>query len=340
MAKENSKTLTKQYIRVLAFLLVFALLISGLSASVFSGKVISQFNRKRADSYAYLSDPENTTDIVCLGSSDMWSGFVPLTLWENYGFTSVVSSFSHQSVAQAQDMLQSITKVQSPKLVILEIDTLYDGRGPKEVIAPGSKTKLDDFFDTMDPTAFESKVTSKFSLFTFHNIWKDFQKRSDRSKCSHGYLYNDTVQKLKPRKYMVETEERDIPVVANSNELRRFVKYCNDNDLQLMFLEMPTFSSWTYARHNAVQDLADELGVDFLDLNFKYDEMGLSIKNCFRDNGNHLNYTAACKATNYIGSYISGNYGIESRRNQPEVAEYWDNDVARFNKIKDKKNAC
>lgn len=333
MAKKNVKRPTKQHIKVLAFLLTFALLIQGLSATVFSGKVISQFNRKRADSYAYLRDPENTTDVVCLGSSDMWSGFVPTTLWENYGFTSVVSSFSHQSVQQAQDMLESIRKVQNPKLVILEIDTLYDGRGPKEVIAPGSKSKFDDFFDTMDPAAFESTITSKFSLFSFHNIWKDYQKMSDRSKYSHGYLFNDTVRKMKPKNYMIETEERDIPIASKSNELRDFVKYCRDNDIQVLFLEMPSFSSWTYARHNAVQDLAGELGVEFLDLNFKYEDIGISVTDCFRDWGNHLNYYAACKVTNYVGAYIRDNYGISDRRNEPEVAQYWNDEVARFKEI-------
>ena len=142
MVNEKIKKLIPQIIKVLAFVLVFFVLLQTLSLSVFSGEKTSQVSKKRADSFSYLSDPKNTTDIVCLGSSDMWSGFVPTYLWEKYGFTSVVSSFSHQSVAQAQVMLDSIRKVQSPKLVILEIDTLYDGRGPSEVIVPG-KSNLD-----------------------------------------------------------------------------------------------------------------------------------------------------------------------------------------------------
>lgn len=333
MDKENVKKPTKQYIKILAFILAFALLLQGLSLTAFSGEVISKYNRKRADSYAYLRDPENTTDVVCLGSSDMWSGFVPTTLWENYGYTSVVSSFSHQSVAQAQDMLEAIRKVQNPKLVILEIDTLYDGRGPEEVITPDSKSKLDNFFDIMDPARFEAKVTSDLSLFSFHNIWKDYQKMSHRSKYSHGYLYNDTVRKMKPKNYMIETEERDIPIASNSNELRAFAKYCKENDIQLLFLEMPSFSSWTYERHNAVQDLSDELGVDFLDLNFKYEDIGISVTDCFRDWGNHLNYYAACKVTDYLGGYIRDNYGISDRLNEPEVAGYWNDEVAKFKEI-------
>lgn len=332
MVNEKIKKLIPQIIKVLAFVLVFFVLLQTLSLSVFSGEKTSQVSKKRADSFSYLSDPKNTTDIVCLGSSDMWSGFVPTYLWEKYGFTSVVSSFSHQSVAQAQVMLESIRKVQSPKLVILEIDTLYDGRGPSEVIEPG-KSNLDHFFSIVAPDAFENSVSDKFSIFTFHNIWKDYQKKSKRRLYAHGYLYNKTVVNIKENEYMIETDERDIPVETNSNQLREFAKYCKDNDIQLLFLEMPSFSSWTYARHNAVQDLSDELGVELLDLNFKYDEIGISMTNCFRDNGNHLNYAAACKVTDYVGGYIRDNYGIQSRKNEPEVAEYWDNDVVSFKKL-------
>lgn len=337
MTKENIKKLIPQIIKVLAFVLAFIIILQALSVNVFSGEKTSQVSKKRADSFSFLSDPENTTDIVCLGSSDMWSGFVPTHLWETYGYTSVVSSFSHQSISQAQTLLESIRKVQDPKLVILEIDTLYDGRSPSDVINPGT-SDYEHFFEVVSPDAFEETIEDKFSIFTFHNIWKDYQKKSKRKKYAHGYLYNKTVKKLKPREYMIETDERDIPIATNSNSLREFAKYCKNNDIQLLFLEMPSFSSWTYARHNAVQDLSDELGVTLLDLNFKYDEIGISITNCFRDNGNHLNYAAACKVTEYVGAYIRDNYDIQDRLDQTEVAEYWNNDVIefkKFNKIKD-----
>lgn len=124
MTKENVKKLIPQVLKVLAFALVFVVLIQVLSVTVFDGLKISQVSKKRACAYSFVEDPENTTDVVCLGSSDIWSGFVPTELWEKYGYTSVVSSFSHQSVADAQSMLEQILKKQSPKLVILEIDTL------------------------------------------------------------------------------------------------------------------------------------------------------------------------------------------------------------------------
>ena len=330
--KENVKKLIPQVLKVLAFALVFVVLIQVLSATVFDGTKISQLSKKRACSYSFVEDPENTTDVVCLGSSDLWSGFVPTELWEKYGYTSVVSSFSHQSVADAQSLLAQILKTQSPKLVILEVDTLYDGRGPKETIKPND-TSLDYFFDLVEPDAFENMVSRDYSIFTYHNIWKDWNKQSKRRKYAHGYLYNKTVHTIKYKDYMAQTDERDVPIYTNAQQLRNFAKFCKDNDLPVLFLEIPSLSSWTYARHNAVQDLSDELGVELLDLNLMYDEVGIDMRTCYRDGGSHLNYKAACKVTDFVGKYIGENYGIESRRDDAELAAYWDHDVAEFKKL-------
>ncbi|MDY3811315.1 hypothetical protein [Eubacterium sp.] len=336
MTKENVKKLIPQVLKVLAFVLTFAVLLQTLSVFVFSGEKVSQISKRMADSYSFLSESENSVDVVCVGNSDIRSGFVPTELWEKYGYTSVVSSFTRQSISDSQRELKEICKSQKPKLVILEIDSLYDGRGPKDIIN-SHDTTLENFFDSLKPDAFENKISRDYSIFTFHNIWKDYNKKSRRSKYAHGYLYSDVIKKMEYQDYMAKTNELDVPNYTNTQQLRAFVKFCKEKNLPLLFLELPSISSWTYARHNAVQNLSDELGVELLDLNLLYDEVGIDMRNCFRDGGNHLNYFGAVAVTDYIGKYIGENYGIESRRDDAELAEYWDNEVVQFkksNKIK------
>ena len=332
MTKENVKKLIPQVLKVLAFVLTFAVLLQTLSVFVFSGEKVSQISKRMADSYSFLSEPENSVDVVCVGNSDIRSGFVPTELWEKYGYTSVVSSFTRQSISDSQRELKEICKFQKPKLVILEIDSLYDGRGPKDIIN-SHDTTLENFFDSLKPDAFENKISRDYSIFTFHNIWKDYNKKSRRSKYAHGYLYSDVIKKMEYQDYMAKTNELDVPNYTNTQQLRAFVKFCKEKNLPVLFLELPSISSWTYARHNAVQNLSDELGVELLDLNLLYDEVGIDMRNCFRDGGNHLNYFAASAATDYVGKYIGENYGIESRRDDAELAEYWDNDVVQFKKL-------
>ena len=330
--KENVKKLIPQVLKVLAFALAFVVLLQSLSAFVFSGEKVSQISKRMADSYSYLLEPENSVDVVCVGNSDIRSGFVPTELWEKYGYTSVVSSFTRQSISDSQRALKEICKSQKPKLVILEIDSLYDGRGPEDIINP-HETTPDNFFDSLKPDDFENKISRDYSVFTFHNILQDRQRRSRRKQYAHGYLFCEDIRKIEYRDYMTKTDEIDIPIYSNSQQLRTFVKYCKKNDLPVLLLDVPSLSSWSYARHNAVQNLSDELGVEFLDLNLLYDEVGIDMRNCFRDDGNHLNYFGASAVTDYVGDYIGKNYGIESRRGDAELAEYWDNEVVQFKKI-------
>ena len=332
MTKENVKKLIPQVLKVLAFVLTFAVLLQTLSVFVFSGEKVSQISKRMADSYSFLSEPENSVDVVCVGNSDIRSGFVPTELWEKYGYTSVVSSFTRQSISDSQRELKEICKSQKPKLVILEIDSLYDGRGPKDIIN-SHDTTLENFFDSLKPDAFENKISRDYSIFTFHNVLQDHDRKSRRRKYAHGYLYSDVIKKMEYQDYMAKTNELDVPNYTNTQQLRAFVKFCKEKNLPVLFLELPSISSWTYARHNAVQNLSDELRVELLDLNLLYDEVGIDMRNCFRDGGNHLNYFAASAATDYVGKYIGENYGIESRRDDAELAEYWDNYVVQFKKL-------
>ena len=85
MTKENVKKLIPQVLKVLAFVIAFAVLLQTLSVFVFNGEKVSQISKRMADSYSFLSEPENSVDVVCVGNSDIRSGFVPTELWEKYG---------------------------------------------------------------------------------------------------------------------------------------------------------------------------------------------------------------------------------------------------------------
>ena len=43
-----------------------------------------------ADPIAILSQPENSIDLLFLGDSEAYSGFVPMELWQDYGTASFV----------------------------------------------------------------------------------------------------------------------------------------------------------------------------------------------------------------------------------------------------------
>ena len=74
-------------IKIIAFVLAFFLVLEGLSLSVFSGRSAAKFSARLRDAYSFVDEPDNTIQIACIGNSNMYSGFVPFQLWNDYGYT-------------------------------------------------------------------------------------------------------------------------------------------------------------------------------------------------------------------------------------------------------------
>lgn len=329
MKRDNLKNFILPVTKIVAFALVFAILLSILSVKVFNGENVAKHSERLADSYSFLKDPEQTVDVAFLGNSDAYSAFNPIALWEEHGITSSVSASAHQTVEECQQALETLTKTQSPKLVVLEVDMLFEGKKIK-TDKQANHSKFDYFFDNVaKPDSFENAITTNFSVFTYHNVWKDLEKDEAR-KHTHGFRCYLKKTIVEPEQYMTVTDETETPTDAILSALKEFMGYCKTNNIPVLFTEVLTMGSWSTPRHNAVQKLADEYGVDFIDFNFMYDELGIDMAKAFRDKGYHVNYPTACVITNYIGSYISEKYGIADHRNDPKYSDYWDNELKCF----------
>lgn len=332
MQKQRTNNIIFPVVKITAFVLVFILILTVLSSRVFNGENVAKHSQRLANSYAFTKDPENTIDVVFLGNSDAYSAFNPLSLWESCGITSCVCASAHQNLTECQNALETIVNTQKPKLVVLEVDLLYNGKDFQTDEQAG-ESQFEYFFDNVvNPEGFDEDIISKHSVFTYHNVWKDLEK-DESSLYTHGfrcYLNDNTVE---PEQYMVETDETETPTEVNLTALESFMTYCKNNDFTVMFTEVLTMTSWSTPRHNAVQKVADEYGVEFIDFNFMYDELGIDMSRAFRDNGHHVNYATACIITDYIGSHISEKYGIEDHRNDSRYSEYWDKELECFKEM-------
>lgn len=310
----------KDAMKIIAFALVFTVVLYTVSFTVFSPQSVGKTSSKLADAYSFMNEPENSIDIVALGNSNLYSGFVPTILWEKYGYTSSVSAAPHQTPLESKMLLEQLLQSQKPQLVILETDMLYDGGAADE-----NESVFSRFYDD-----FEYAVSSSATVYEFHNAWKSL-KKSDRShKYSHGYYYNNDVEPVEYSGYMDYTEEVQNPNVKAASQFEELVSFCKSNSIEILLLEMPATNTWNYARHNAVSVLARNYGVEFIDANIALDEIGIELASCFRDKGFHLNFDSASLLTEYVGSFIRDTYHLDSRAGEAELADYWDNEVRLF----------
>lgn len=310
----------KDALKIVAFALVFTVVLYTVSFTVFSPQSVGKTSSKLADAYSFMNEPENSIDIVALGNSNLYSGFVPTTLWEKYGFTSSVSAAPHQTPLESKVILEQLLQSQKPQLVILETDMLYDGGAADE-----DSSVLSRFYDD-----FEYAVSSSATVYEFHNAWKSLKKSDKSHKYSHGYYFNNDVQPVEYSDYMDYTEEIQNPNVRAASQFEELVSFCKVNGLEVLLLEMPATNTWNYSRHNAVTLLAEKYGVEFIDANVLLEEIGIELESCFRDKGFHLNFDSASKLTEYVGSFIRDTYSPGVRIADSDIADYWDNEVLLF----------
>lgn len=355
MEKSEKKIFTKpnivSFVKTVSFVLVFIIVLQSLSVGVFSKSKATTYKNKFNKAYSYLLEPDNSLDIVGIGSSNLYSAFVPTTLWENYGYTSCVISKPHQTTVESYGFLKEVLKTQTPKLLIIETDMLYENadkfdpngkqHGKIYQNAVKARKKLDDFYNNLNADEFQDGVMSRFSIFKFHNRWKTLKTKDLKNTKSqsgyqaidHGYNFNNSVKAAKANGNMKESDI--IEPIDNENQLylNKMLQLCNENGITPILIEVPSNDSWNYYRHNAVARFAEENSVEFIDLNLYLKQIDFDIKTDYRDGGSHCNYFGAEKVTNYLGGVIKDDYSseISDKRNDSDFA-YWYESVRAFDK--------
>lgn len=273
----------------------------------------------------FMAEPVNSIDVVVYGNSDVYSGISPATLFEKYGYTSYASGTALQNIRQINRLLDKTFEKQNPKVAILEVDCLYNG----------SRYSIDytNFF---------------ISPFIFHSRWKDLKirdfytmpSRMKKYDITKGHVASNDICDSKSNDYMGKVDAKPECVSSRTyKQVMTFIKKCREKNIQVVFLELPSATSWNYAKHNYIKELATKNNIPFIDLNIANSEYCVDFSKDFRDNGNHLNSFGAAKATEYVGKFIKNSYSniLEDKR-QDKNYGFWFDVVKHYNdKMFDKK---
>ena len=321
MSKSKKHILTG-VLKIASFALVFALVLQVLSLTYFSKANSSEYSGTFSEAYSFLNEPDNTIDVIAIGNSDLYSALVPAKLWDKHGFTCNVISSPHQTVHKSYRMLETMYETQSPKVVIVEVDMLYDTM-VADRCAVSENSAVKKFIGRMGSDCFDETIKDKLSVFTFHDRWK----RAGRPPKpdvphSHGYKYCCDINKIRYTNHMLETDETEPIKQDNIRWLKAVVKLCKSHGSEVYFAEMFSCTSWNTERHNAAAELAQQMGIDFVDYNLLVDELKIKPRTAFRDGGNHLNYYSACKVSDHIGDYLAKHYDLPDKRNDSEYSYY------------------
>lgn len=292
----------------LLFLVILAISIV-LPGHFMTSKFMTKYhlaNGKSGVSEKLAVEQKNTIDVLIAGDSESYTTISPMQLWKNYGYTAYAAGQPGAKLTETKDILARAFKTQSPKIVMLETNSLYRCQNTQGIVG----TKTSEF------------LYKNFPLLRLHSAWKSpFMEL--RGKTYKGFLVSGKVKPYRGKtNYMKPTKAIEYIDEGNIRTLREIKKLCEENNATLMLYSAPSPKNYNYKKHNAIEKIAKEENLRYLDLNMHVKKMGINWKMDTRDKGDHLNYAGAVKSTRFIGKYLGENYNIPDRRNS-RVAFNW-----------------
>lgn len=263
---------------------------------------------------------KGSIDILAIGNSDLFSGFNPLQLWNEKGMTSYAAGGSMQNMSGTYYMLTEILKYQKPKVVILELDNFFETRG-----------------NDNKNEAIENTYKTCFPLFKYTSLWKQLKNKSYTQKkhansrtLVRGYYYKtEAIPYTKGYSYMGNKSGEESVVEYTQKYFPKIMQLLKKNNCQVIFLCLPSRTSWNYQKHNTVQKYAKQYQVPYLDMNIDSFDTGFDWKTDTRDAGNHLNHSGATKITRFLGEYLDSHYSLIDHRSNPQFSD-WNEDYRNF----------
>ncbi|MGN0393772.1 MAG: SGNH/GDSL hydrolase family protein [Coprococcus sp.] len=319
--KKNRKITVIRLVKVIVFFLGFVGIAAIISYMVVPKKSDPESGIAYPSARGFYGEPENTIDIVVLGNSGAYSGFSPMELWHRHGYTSYVASEGNQNLGQSIIIFNELLENHKPKLLIVDVDCFWQTKNEVQRIEYTLKAYLYRYFP----------------MFKYHDRWKTatmdelFAKKDYNYRTStKGQFFSRDAQPAKKPFVMEETDEIEEVPLSSVVSMNKLLKICEENDIEVLLIDIPTTRSWNYAKHNGVEKYAKEKGLNFIDCSFIEDEKwAIDWEKDSRDGGNHLNSYGARKITVYLGKYLAENYDFADKRNDEAYAQ-WEADYQEY----------
>ena len=306
----------KRTVSILVFAAGLAVLLLLLSFLFIPKNNMTEFGMEEERANGILGEKENTVDVLVLGDSESYTSISPMQIFKETGYTSYVCGTGAQQLSYTTIMLHRAFEKQSPKIVIMETNAIFRKVSTVRAVI----TKLSDFF----------------SVFQYHDRWKSLNLNDLKGKVKFtwvndfkGYQYFEGISSGEDKDYMKPTDQvAGIPRL-NLTYMQKMKSFCDENGALLVFLSTPSTKNWNYSRHNAIQQLADELSCEYVDLNLLPAEVPINWYKDTYDKGDHLNYSGAVKVTHFLSKYLTKTKMLTDRRNDPAY-EKWHDSLKKY----------
>ncbi len=287
----------------------------------------------RQASYMY-AQPENTIDVVMMGSSRVHCNINTAVLWDLYGYACYDYSAAEQPLWLNYYFIKEICKTQQPKAIVLDLycparfkddyqeryldDNLFGVRFSLNKLKMLAVSCTPRHWFRYFPSFFANHA--RYDKLTGED-WSVYDVTDYEKQAYKGFTPYYNVHVLE------EPEDHDVEsgglTEKSEKYLRRIIDYTKEHGIALMFVVAPyVVEASDAATYEAIRDIAEKEGIPFFNANEHYDEMGLDFSADFTDHS-HLNYTGSYKYTVLLANKMHHYLEIPDRRGNP-LWESWD----------------
>ncbi len=276
--------------------------------------------------------PEQTLDVVALGSSHMQYAFSPAFFYTRTGLYSYVLGSPCQPLSMTYSLLRECLKRQSPSVAIIDVFTLLpqsevcyaDGMFYRAIDEMSGTTRA----EAADLVPDESvRLQYKYDLLMNHDNWKTIDlnaldEHMETVKPSDGFNYDlGYVPALPedPEYYPLvtyEVKEKKELLASEKEDLDRIMDLCRENDIRLIFVKTPyVIDQDSTDKLAAVWAYLDEKGAEYIDYVEKADELDWFVG--MDGDSWHNNSWGAKIVTDDLAARISGKDLKQPHREDP-----------------------
>ena len=292
------------FIKAVVFIIIFVCLYYVFSYISLPNENIKQYGMYKTSLYEILGEKKDTIDVVVLGDSLVYSSVSPMEIYANYGYTVFDCSEAAQIFSDAFKYYEVAVDNQHPKVLIIGANIFFRDGDKKPYYNKWQKI-----------------LKNNIPLIIYHDNWKKiFYSHIGRVNVEKGYRLNETVDPSINKRYMRTTRRRSIIPSVNIKYFERMIKIAKKNNIKIVLLGLPSQKSWNYSRHNAIKDIATKYNVEYINMNLI--DLNIDWTVDTKDQGSHLNYQGAKKASIYLGEYLKKLGILKDHRNDPKYVDW------------------
>lgn len=289
--------------------------------------------------------PEESVDVIFLGSSHSLNAFIPQELYNEYGITSYNLSSPGQPPLVSYYWLKETLKTQKPKTVVLDTNYIpeyksktsseYSVRSSLEHMCLGA-VKIEAIHEACKTYSNLSELSFYLPNIRYHDRWKDLWKDdflfeeyalSRDLKGADILTHNENKQKFTPFRQQQLNKGKIEPLDEYTEKIGEF---CVENNIKLILVKTPNVR-WTINDHNSLETFANKNNLPFYDMNVDviYRQIDYDYNKYTNDDGGHSNFQGAIKLTHFIGKILRDEYGLQPHKSKP-----WENKKKAYENVK------